>query len=254
MLGLLAQEVTHVPVVYDNTWQTVMLAIIGVLNVAVIGWFSLRRVQETNDVKRLTRDNADLHCQVDALKVDNHSLHKELTEVQKQNRVLRSSNKAMVRLLGTYKKAAEECYVETDEYGIVRVWDTAATLTFGWTAEEAIGNDLSSLIVPPDFRQAHRDISARVMHAHRKPRCDPILAKATCKMGVMFDVEIRLIPPWENIKPSDSQSDSGSWRYAARITKLVLPSKDTVVKLAEHPSDTDDALPIVDPSPNPKKK
>lgn len=43
-----------------------------------------------------------------------------------------------------------------DSYGIITDWNHQAEKMFGWTAQEAIGQRLDNLIVPPRFRAAHR--------------------------------------------------------------------------------------------------
>ncbi|HEY0164014.1 MAG TPA: PAS domain S-box protein [Sphingomicrobium sp.] len=48
-----------------------------------------------------------------------------------------------------------DAVVVMDRDGIVRAWNQRAEGTFGWTAAEAIGQNLGDLIVPPSLREAH---------------------------------------------------------------------------------------------------
>ena len=48
-----------------------------------------------------------------------------------------------------------DAVVVMDRDGIVRAWNQHAQSTFGWTAAEAIGQNLGDLIVPPSLREAH---------------------------------------------------------------------------------------------------
>ena len=48
-----------------------------------------------------------------------------------------------------------DAVVVMDRDGIVRAWNQHAQTTFGWTAAEAIGQNLGDLIVPPALREAH---------------------------------------------------------------------------------------------------
>jgi PAS domain S-box-containing protein len=48
-----------------------------------------------------------------------------------------------------------DAVVVMDREGIVRAWNQHAETTFGWTAAEAIGQNLGDLIVPPSLREAH---------------------------------------------------------------------------------------------------
>ena len=54
-----------------------------------------------------------------------------------------------------------DCIIVMDEKGIVREWNPAAELTFGWTRGEAIGRALGNLIVPEELRQRHEEGLAR---------------------------------------------------------------------------------------------
>ncbi|MGI9110614.1 MAG: PAS domain S-box protein [Gaiellaceae bacterium] len=54
-----------------------------------------------------------------------------------------------------------DCILVMDDKGIVREWNPAAELTFGWTSEEAIGRRMGDLIVPEELRQRHEEGLAR---------------------------------------------------------------------------------------------
>jgi PAS domain S-box-containing protein len=48
-----------------------------------------------------------------------------------------------------------DAVVAMDRDGIIRAWNTRAQAIFGWSAAEAIGQNLGELIVPPSLREAH---------------------------------------------------------------------------------------------------
>src|SRR4028118_799659 len=48
-----------------------------------------------------------------------------------------------------------DAVVVMDRDGVVRAWNQHAEATFGWTAAEAVGQNLGDLIVPPSLREAH---------------------------------------------------------------------------------------------------
>ena len=48
-----------------------------------------------------------------------------------------------------------DAVVVMDRDGIVQAWNQRAEDTFGWTAAEAVGQNLGDLIVPPSLREAH---------------------------------------------------------------------------------------------------
>ena len=50
---------------------------------------------------------------------------------------------------------ASDAFVAIDENGRVSAWNAAATRLFGWSLEEALGRDLTQMIVPPEYQEAH---------------------------------------------------------------------------------------------------
>jgi two-component system cell cycle sensor histidine kinase/response regulator CckA len=54
-----------------------------------------------------------------------------------------------------------DCIIVMDDEGVVREWNPAAELTFGWTPEEAIGCRLGDMIVPEELRPRHEEGLAR---------------------------------------------------------------------------------------------
>src|SRR5689334_12210617 len=57
---------------------------------------------------------------------------------------------------------ATQAYVAIDAVGHVVAWNPAATATFGYTFDEACGDDLAELIIPLRFRSAHRAALSRL--------------------------------------------------------------------------------------------
>jgi PAS domain S-box-containing protein len=52
-------------------------------------------------------------------------------------------------------EAAADAFVAIDAAGVVTTWSHQSELLFGWTAQEACGETLATLIVPPDLRARH---------------------------------------------------------------------------------------------------
>jgi PAS domain S-box-containing protein len=61
------------------------------------------------------------------------------------------------RLKAAILDGALDCVVAIDARGLVLEFNRAAERTFGYTAEEALGAELTDLIVPPDLRQRYRE-------------------------------------------------------------------------------------------------
>jgi PAS domain S-box-containing protein len=53
-------------------------------------------------------------------------------------------------------ETALDAFVTMDSEGRVVEWNHQAERTFGWTREEAAGRSAADLIIPPEFRDAHR--------------------------------------------------------------------------------------------------
>jgi PAS domain S-box-containing protein len=72
-------------------------------------------------------------------------------EADERGRELRDSE-ARTRLV---LDSAPDAFVTLDGDGIIRGWNRAAELMFGWSADEAIGESMRTLITPPEFRDRH---------------------------------------------------------------------------------------------------
>jgi PAS domain S-box-containing protein/diguanylate cyclase (GGDEF)-like protein len=59
-------------------------------------------------------------------------------------------------------ETATDAFISIDAVGSVLDWNAAAVRLFGFTATEAIGQDLATLIIPPHLRPGHRHGVARV--------------------------------------------------------------------------------------------
>jgi diguanylate cyclase (GGDEF)-like protein/PAS domain S-box-containing protein len=57
--------------------------------------------------------------------------------------------------LSSVLEYAQDAYIAIDDKGTITAWNQQASLTLGWTAAEAIGQSLSSMIIPRGQRSAH---------------------------------------------------------------------------------------------------
>ncbi|MGZ8226754.1 MAG: SpoIIE family protein phosphatase [Methylococcaceae bacterium] len=93
-----------------------------------------------------------------------------------------------------------------DSYGIISDWNHQAEKMFGWSRNEAIGQPLGDMIVPPRFRNAHR----KGMETFLRTGFGPILNRqiehvAIRRNGAEFPVEFSVSP----LKVGDSYIFSG---------------------------------------------
>src|SRR5438093_8171845 len=75
-----------------------------------------------------------------------------------------------LRMLSQLFAAALDAVVVMDGSGIVTAWNRSAAATFGWTADEAVGRQLSQLIIPDGLRADHERGLRRVQVGRRRSR------------------------------------------------------------------------------------
>jgi PAS domain S-box-containing protein len=72
-------------------------------------------------------------------------------EADARTRELRASE-ARTRLV---LDSAPDAFLTLDAEGVIRSWNNAAERVFGWSAAEAIGEPMRTLLTPPEFRDRH---------------------------------------------------------------------------------------------------
>jgi PAS domain S-box-containing protein len=75
----------------------------------------------------------------------------EAGTAEQRERALRQSE-ARTRLV---LDSAPDTFITLDSEGILTTWNVAAERMFGWSAVEAIGKPMRSLIIPPEFGESH---------------------------------------------------------------------------------------------------
>jgi PAS domain S-box-containing protein len=82
----------------------------------------------------------------------NQQLQAEIIEREAVEAALRESESRK----GAIMESALDSIITIDTEGNVIDWNPASERTFGYEKAEALGRELAMLIVPPDFREAHR--------------------------------------------------------------------------------------------------
>lgn len=82
-----------------------------------------------------------------------------------------------------------------DAYGIVIDWNRPAEKIFGWSKEEAIGQRLDQLIIPPAQRDAHRRALGHFLRTGFGPFINRLIEQTAIRRdGTEFPVELNFSP------------------------------------------------------------
>ena len=97
-------------------------------------------------------------------------------------------------------RETQQFYVALDQRGVVQGWNRAATRTFGYREDEALGVPLERLIVPEAYRARHlQGIEHFVQTGHGRGVDAPVEVRATRKDGSEVSVELTI---WAQDTPS----------------------------------------------------
>ena len=103
-------------------------------------------------------------------------------------------HQAQTRLTGILDNALD-AVVEMDEAGRITDWNRQAESIFGWTALEAIGRDIAETIIPPDYRDAHKQGLRRFLATGEGRVLNQRLEiTALRRDGTTFPVELSILP------------------------------------------------------------
>ncbi|MDA1053860.1 MAG: response regulator [Planctomycetota bacterium] len=140
------------------------------------------------------------------------------------------------RYRGAIVETALDAVISMNARGCVVDWNAQAETTFGWTAGEAAGKELASLIIPEPHRAEHR---AGLQH-YLKTGDGPVLGQrleltALRKSGEEFPIELSVIAvPLDdgvlfNAFLRDVSERTEDARYRTRMAALVDSSYDAII-------------------------
>ncbi len=105
---------------------------------------------------------------------------------QIENEARLRSQEQKIRLLIEH---ANDAFLGMDRHGLITEWNRQAEITFGWRAEEAIGQPMAWLLAPPRLRQAHLDGMAAFLRSGAPGARKRVEVPALCKDGGEILVE-----------------------------------------------------------------
>jgi PAS domain S-box-containing protein len=119
------------------------------------------------------------------------AIHRDITGRKEAEATLRMSEERLRLVLDT----AQEAFVSIDAKGVITAWNPEAKETFGWSHDEAVGQLLSELIIPPEYRDAHRQGIERFLATGQGPVLGKRLElEALHRDGRRFPVELTISP------------------------------------------------------------
>ena len=109
---------------------------------------------------------------------------------QKQTEAaLRASEGRLADMMHT----ALDCVIGMDHHGRVTEWNPAAEATFGWSRDEAVGQELAAMVIPPALRDKHRAGLASFLTGGEGPVLNKRLElSAVRRGGEEFPVELTI--------------------------------------------------------------
>ena len=119
------------------------------------------------------------------------SLEKRQAQAEHAEKALLASETRLKAIIDS----ALDAIVTMDENGLITGWNVRAEAVFGWSAAEVIGHSMSTTIIPPQHRQAHKQGLARFLSAGEGPILNQRLEiTALHRNGDEFPVELAVTP------------------------------------------------------------
>jgi PAS domain S-box-containing protein len=94
-------------------------------------------------------------------------------------------------LLSAIVDSSDDAIISKDLNGVVMSWNKSAQRLFGYTAEEAIGRTIASLIIPDDRQDEEPDILARLRRGERVDHFETVRRR---KDGSLLDISLTISP------------------------------------------------------------
>lgn len=90
---------------------------------------------------------------------------------------------------------ALDCVIGVNHWGMITHWNSQSEKTFGWTKVEAIGQNMSEMIIPPSYRKLHEQGFNRFLKTGKTTSFNRRMElKGLRKDGVEFPIELSVTP------------------------------------------------------------
>jgi len=146
-------------------------------NVLALGWEELGReikVEKGSEIHQLS----DSFAQV-------------TEELRKSRRTIEKNEDKLQTIINN----ALDAVITIDAKGVIIGWNHQAEIIFGWSVHEAIGKRLDQTIIPPEYREAHRQGLEHFQSTGEGPVLNKrIEISALRQNGAQIDVELSITP------------------------------------------------------------
>ncbi len=126
--------------------------------------------QATQEITNLKKDGARLLCRV-AVSTIEHPEHGPVWVGVREDITLRKQSEDAIVRLATIVESAFEAVVGKTTSGVIESWNRGAERLYGFSKEEATGQD-ASLIVPPHLLEEERSVLAKIKDGETVPPFD----------------------------------------------------------------------------------
>lgn len=157
---------------------------------------------------------------------------RDITEITRMEEQLKESGKAYLR--GIIDNSLD-AIVTIDQQEIITEWNKQAEAVFVWTHDEAIGKSMPELIIPPEYRERHKEGMRRFFETG----AGSILGRrielsGLNKQGKVFPIELAIT----------AQKQFGAYYFTAFIRDITIRKQTEEVKnlLASIVESSDDAI------------
>jgi PAS domain S-box-containing protein len=145
----------------------------GSLQFEIVGLNGVRRHMESHAAPFRQSDGRTVHL----------AITHDITERKRTERA--------AHLLSAIVDSSDDAVVSKDLGGIVTSWNTSAERIFGYTAEEAVGQPIATLIIPPDRQDEEPKILARLRKGERVDHFETVRRR---KDGTLLDISVTISP------------------------------------------------------------
>ena len=94
-------------------------------------------------------------------------------------------------LLGAIVDSSDDAIISKDLNGVITSWNRSAERIFGYTSEEAVGQSVTTLLIPADRQLEEVEILSKL---RRGERVEHFETKRKCKDGTLLDISLTISP------------------------------------------------------------